>query len=298
MTKKKQAELLEVTMPEWVRQRPVSSLYYYGIGIIPKVGAPMLYEDKAKERALADISSQINATIKSETFLYQVEDRNGVMEYLQNRIKSTSSEYLEGYEYVEKWEDLSNMYVFYRLSKQKHQEVKARRKRDAFKAASEKYILGIQLSDQGKHVEAIENFLSGYLNESTSTLVEGKDTDLVAESKKQMNEIIHSVMIIPIKSRSDMSANKFILLDKQKRTISNFPVKYKYTGGYLTMDRSKSNEKGETLMPELPKSNGNTSHTFTVEIDLVNLARQVTRNLYVRKLIEKQKAISISFELM
>ncbi|WP_075591196.1 LPP20 family lipoprotein [Labilibacter marinus] len=294
---KKQAELLEQTKPAWLKERPVNPDYYYGIGITSKVGSPTFYEDKAKDRALADISSQINSTIKSEAMFYQVEDKQGVHEYLQNRIKSTSAQYLEGYEYIEKWEDLSNVYVYYRLSKQKYKEVKAQRKSEAIKLALEDYVGGVELQEHGRHIAAIEHYakaidaLSGYLNESTTAEVKGKVVNLALESSKRINEIIHSFRISS--NTQNLSADNFFLINDDKQvTVTNCPVRLKYSGGYLVQDKIKTDDRGRLAMPNLPTSNGG-KHTLRVSIDLVSLGRQVTRNLYVRKIIEQQKAAEI-----
>ncbi|GAF01482.1 LPP20 family lipoprotein [Saccharicrinis fermentans] len=295
---KKQAALLEESKPAWLKERPTDPDYYFGIGITPKIGAPMLYEDKAKERALADISSQINSTIKAEALFYQVEDKQGVHEYLQNRIKSTSSEYLEGYEYVDDWEDLSNVYLMYRLSKQKYKETKELRKKKAFKLATEKYLKGLELRDEGRHISAIEHFaqtldaLSGYMNESTSTDINGKQLDLASEATVQINKMINSFEIVSDLNNLDPS-NFFVVYDGDERTVSNCPVHFKYSGGYLVNDHVKTDDKGKVAIPALPQTETVQSQELSIEIDLLNLGRQVTKNLYVRKLIEQQKAGSL-----
>ena len=293
-SKKKQAELLEQSRPMWLKQRPVNADYYYGIGITPKVGAVMLFEDKAKERALADISGQINSTIKAEAIFYQVEDKQGVKEYLQNRIKSTSSEYLEGYEYLDKWEDLSNTYAFYRLSKQKYNEVKIRRKNEAFKLAGDKYLAGLGLLNDGQHITAIEHFalaidaLSGYLNESTMADVQGKQIDLVSEATKEINAIVQGLNFVANIATSDLQTT-YVVCDAQKKLVSNMPVQLKYSGAYLVNDKIKTDDTGKIKLPKLSPNN-NDDNELIVQIDLVNLGRQVTRNLYIRKIIEQQKA--------
>lgn len=300
--KKKQAELLEQSKPMWLKQRPVNPDYYYGIGITPKVGAVMLFEDKAKERALADISGQINSTIKAEAIFYQVEDKQGVKEYLQNRIKSTSSEYLEGYEYIDKWEDLSNTYAFYRLSKQKHNEVKIRRKNEAFKLAGDKYLAGMSMLNDGRHIAAIEHFalaidaLSGYLNESTMTQLQGKQIDLVAESTKEINAIVQGLNFVANLSSSEVQTC-YIVCDAQKKSVSNMPVQLKYSGAYLVNDKIKTDDTGKIMLPKLSPANNDVDNELIVQIDLVNLGRQVTRNLYVRKFIEQQSANEVVLKI-
>lgn len=294
-SKKKQAELLEQSKPMWLKQRPINADYYYGIGITPKVGAVMLFEDKAKERALADISGQINSTIKAEAIFYQVEDKQGVKEYLQNRIKSTSSEYLEGYEYIDKWEDLSNTYAFYRLSKQKYNEVKIRRKKEAFKLAGDKYLTGMSLLNDGQHIAAIEHFaltidaLSGYLNESTMADVQGKQIDLVSEATKEINAIVQGLNFVANKASSDLQAC-YVVCDAQSKSVSNMPVQLKYSGAYLVNDKIKTDDTGKITLPKLSPANNEADNELIAQIDLVNLGRQITRNLYVRKIIEQQRA--------
>ncbi len=303
---KKQAELLEQTKPSWVKVRPVDKNYYYGIGIVPKVGSPMLYEDKAKERALADISGQINSTVKSEAVLYQVEDKNGVRDYLQNRIKSVSEGYLEGYEYVDKWEDLSNTYVYYKLSKQKYRELKAKRKAEALEVGKEKYLVAKKLKEEGQIVPSIEHFatcidvLSGYMNELTVVNINGIEVDLVSESSVEITQIIEKVNIVTLANNRNSSGgqkNGFLVFYEDGNPVVNMPVKLEYTGGYLINDRLKSSDEGVVLMPKLDEVNNSSKDKLSVKIDLVYLGRQVTRNLFVRKIIENQKAAEVSVDV-
>ncbi len=301
-TTKKQAELLEQSKPYWLKERPVDNLYYHGIGIVPKVGAPMLYEDKAKERSLADISSQISSTIKSEAILYQVEDKNGVRDFLQNRIKSVSESFLEGYEYVDKWEDLSNTYVYYRLSKQVYNELKAKRKADALEVAKEKYLAAIELKINGDIVPSLENFaasidvLSGYMNELTVVNIDGKQVDLVSVSSVMITQILEDISVRRNKNRFVSDCNDCIRIYYGKgMPVKNLPAKLEYTGGYLVNDRLKSDDKGFLSIPFLDKSGE--PQKLLVKIDLVSLGRLVTKNLYVRKIIENQKAAEIIVEV-
>ncbi|MCW3805993.1 LPP20 family lipoprotein [Plebeiibacterium marinum] len=293
---KKQAELLEQTKPGWLKERPSNDLYYHGIGIVPKVGSPMLYEDKAKNKALADISGQINANIKAEAVMYQVEDKNGVHDYLQNRIKSTSTEFLEGYEYEDKWEDLSNTYVYYRLSKQVYKELKAKRKAEAIEAAKSKYEEGQTQFGNNNFVVAIQQFascidlLSGYLNETTFANVEGQQVDLVAKSGAIIADVLQDI---------ELTSNNAdgVEVSCDGHIVANFPIKFEYSGGYLVNDKIKSNEKGRGALPALPNGTNPSGNTLKAAVDLVSLGRQVTQNLYVRKIIENQKAAEILMKL-
>ena len=49
--------------PEWVKEHPVSSNYYIGVGSISKNGQSLNYREQAKKNALNDLASEISVTI-------------------------------------------------------------------------------------------------------------------------------------------------------------------------------------------------------------------------------------------
>lgn len=301
-TQKKQAELLEQTKPTWLKNRPTSINYFYGIGVVPKTGASALYEEKAKERALADLAGQINTTINSEANFYQVEDNSGVHEYLQSRIKAVSTEYLEGYEYLDKWEDMANYYVFYQLSKQTYKQVKEKRKNDALDKAKTYYKQALVYEGQLLIMQALEQYgncidiLSGYTNEATEAIVEGKSVDLLSSSIHSIENMIKDLSIESISEDGEPRVIKaFCVKAESGIPVHNVPVRFEFTGGYLVKDRNKTDEDGKVLFPKLPATTE--KQTLTISIDLVNLGRQVSRNLLVRKLIEKQKAAEVIIDI-
>ncbi len=301
-SQKKQTELLELSKPAWLKNRPMNMNYFYGIGIVSKVGASALYEEKAKERALADLAGQINTTIKSEATFYQVEDNSGIHEYLQSRIKAVSTEYLEGYEYVDKWEDLTNYYVFYKLSKTTFQEVKEKRKKEALAKAKMYYKQALIFEDQSMIMQAMGQYsncidlLSGYSNESTEVDMGDTTVDLMSTSMQRIENIIQGLSIEIIREVSEVGGVKaFKVKTESGIPVHNVPVRFEYTGGFLVKDRNKTDEEGEVLFPQLPSFSG--KQTLTVFIDLVNMGRQVSKNLLVRKLIEKQKAAEVTINM-
>ena len=52
-------------MPDWVRQRPVSSLYYIGIGRADKTDKD--YMQLAKQNALKDLASELKVQVSSNS---------------------------------------------------------------------------------------------------------------------------------------------------------------------------------------------------------------------------------------
>ena len=301
-SKKKQAEILEASKPAWIKNRPSHPSYYSGIGITPKVGSPMLYEDKAKERALVDLASQINTHINSETTLHQIEDNSGVHEYLSNRVKATSSEFLEGYEFIDKWEDEDYYYVYLRLSKQEFLSRKAERKEQAINHALQKYTQGIEQESAKEYVEAMRlyatclDLLSGYVNEETSATVNDEKVDLVEKSQMRLIQIVRNLSITASKQTIESGDKKkieegevvFTVYSGGNNRASNIPVRFSYTGGYLINELGKSDESGVVASPPL-KVTGK-EEVLSAKVDLIQLGRQITRNLFVRKIIEKEIA--------
>ncbi len=300
-SKKKEAELLELNKPEWLKNRPVSSDYFYGIGITPKVGNALYYEEKAKERALADLSKQISTRIKSEQNMYRMEDNKGVHEYIQSRIKATSEEFLEGYQYIDKWEDLNNYYTFYKLSKAEFYARKAQRKKNALQQSLLKLEQAEDARQKNKIILALEQYaaaidaISGYLNEETSVETTQGKLDLFEKSKEGIAHLIKQLSISFNKPIIQATANNKVaggiatlLVVCNNYASSNIPVRFNYSGGFLVNDKVKSDIEGNVPSPDFTYTT-KAEETVVAHIDLTTLGREISRNLIVRKLIEKQK---------
>ncbi len=300
-SKKKQAELLEMSKPTWLKSRPVSSNYFYGIGITSKVGGEQYYQNRAKEKGLADLAQQISTRIKSETNLIKTEDNKGVYEYIQSRINATSNEFLEGYEFVDSWEDLSTYYTFYQLSKQDFYKLKSERKNKAIEFA---WLKINQAQEQEAHMNLIQSLqlyasaidaLSGYLNEETSKLVNDEKMDLFETSRSGILNITKQLNVRC--SQKDITGKTGVAIPFDKATIEvqwrnkgieGIPVKFVYSGGYIVNEIQATDANGRVATPTL-NYNQKEQEQLVAEIDFVSLGRKVSKNLLVRQLIEKQK---------
>lgn len=304
-SKKKEAELLELTKPEWLKNRPVSNSYFYGIGTTPKQGGVVYYKERSKEKALADLSKQINTQIKSEQSLYRMEDNSGVYEYMQSRLRATSNEFLEGYEYVDDWEDLNYYYTFYRLSKSEFYAIKAQRKEEALKLSLSKYQQAQKAQQLNDLLLALEQYaaaidaISGYLNEQTSIDTPEGSIDLYEVSKDAIADIIASLKLsfqpekIEAKANTKLNEGHSMLLVKSgSEIVQGIPVRFNYSGGFLSTDKFKSDLKGQVKCPELNITNK--QETLKASIDLKTLSRNLTKNLIVRQIIGKQKPATAS----
>ncbi|MBS2100607.1 LPP20 family lipoprotein [Carboxylicivirga linearis] len=300
-SKKKQAELLEMSKPTWLKSRPVSNNYFYGIGISSKVGGEQYYQNRSKEKALADLAQQISTRIKSETNLIKTEDNKGVYEYIQSRINATSNEFLEGYEFVDSWEDLSTYYTFYQLSKQDFYTLKAERKNKAIEFAWLKINQAQEQKAQMNLIQSLQLYasaidaLSGYLNEETSKTVNDEKIDLFETSRSSILNIIKQLNVSCSKKEIIGKTGTTIPSDKatievlwSNRKAEGIPVKFIYSAGYIINEIQVTDAKGNVSTPAL-NFNQKEKEQLVAEIDFVSLGRKVSKNLLVRQLIEKQK---------
>ncbi|TAJ15569.1 hypothetical protein DMA11_01360 [Marinilabiliaceae bacterium JC017] len=306
-TKKKISKKDLLPKPAWLVERPVNHGYFYGIGAAKKVGGHDYYKDKSKERALAEIAAQINTQIQSTSTLYQMEDNHGVTEYLQNRIKATSNEFLEGYEFINTYEDEDNYYSFFRLSKSVFYERKEQRKNDALSTATTKYITAKEF-DAGDntskaliyYAEVLE-VLTPYLGQNTLVKLEDRSVDLVSESKNAISRIVKNITLSSFTHNfsaqpSENIPEGAVMLTVQNKAgvaLENIPVRFAYSNGYLVVDKQLSNASGEIKTPAFTTSAGSNESTLTGSIDILSLSRKTTKNLFVRKLIEKEKGEKI-----
>jgi hypothetical protein len=296
---KKKAELAN-PKPAWIESRPLDSYSYTGIGIARKWGTTDNYKADARDKALADMAAQINSQISTSSVLYQVEDKQGVSEMLASNIRSSSKEFLEGYEMVDEWQDETNYYVFYKLSRSQFAELKEKRRQTAANLALTKYqaAQAQQNSNQTAgalllYVQVLEA-LGNYLGESNISNIDGIDVDLASASLKNIKSLINGLHLKPVNPEVTVSPGQtisddklsFILSDLLNNPQPNIPVAFTFSGGYLRKDNSLSDAQGMVGTAIHQTGNGTSSHKLCAKVDVVNLIRQLTRDLLVRKLID------------
>jgi hypothetical protein len=123
--------------PSWVRSRPVGDAFYIGIGRAVK-SLPEPHET-ARKNALNELASEISVTIEGNSLLHSFERRNQFDETFTSTIKTRTNEQIEGFEQVDAWENDTEYWVYYRLSKGEHARLKAARKQRAIDTAKDLY---------------------------------------------------------------------------------------------------------------------------------------------------------------
>lgn len=243
-----QSSTAQEKKPAWVNQRPVSSAYYVGIGISMKNDHPGDYQQIAKDEALRDLSSEITVNISSEFVMSLAEQAGLVAEEIQSQVRSSTQANLEGYEMAGAWENETEYWVYYRLSKSLYAENREARKEKALNLSRDMFG-NAQRNDQAKNVASAFTFyvqaftaLEEFLGESMQIEYNGQSIylqneifsalqNLVSQMEFQSTETKFTVKIgQPLKTPLAVSAS---FKDKNGfvQRLVNLPVRFSFVKG-------------------------------------------------------------------
>lgn len=187
--------------PNWVQQRPVSSVYYVGVGYANKTLNPVDFQELAKKKALTDMISEIKVTISSNSILSQYQNNSNLNQIFASDIKVNTSAMVEDFEVVDSWENKTDFYIYYKLSKEEFEAAKKRKLRAAIEQS-------INYLENAEKLSLKENFmqivrlrvkalsaLQNYLNEDVSTIYKGEQVYLVNEIVNQIQNQLYKLQV-------------------------------------------------------------------------------------------------------
>jgi hypothetical protein len=196
---------VEPQRPAWVVSRPVSSLDYIGIGLASKSRAD--HQETAKKNALNDLASEISVIVEGNSLLYTLDRRSSFDESFSSTIRTRTTEQLEGFELVDTWENANEYWVYYRLSKARHAQIKAERKARAIGIATD-LLTRSRASLQGGDLKgAFDQGLRGLIamkehwGENDLVDVGGKQVPLVNELYSDLQKLTAGVQFAVLPER-------------------------------------------------------------------------------------------------
>mgnify|MGYP002620383884 CR=1 FL=1 len=145
--------------PQWVRQHPVDTHYYIGIGIAQKIPGQGDHATRAREMALNEIASNIATSIISESNLQVVQEAGVHRETFIASIASKTKAELEGFELMDTWENSQEFRAYYRLSKALYQENLNRRLKQTAMQVDRFYSEGRKAETAGDIIRALRFYL-------------------------------------------------------------------------------------------------------------------------------------------
>lgn len=289
-----------IAKPSWVTNRPNNPEYYIGIGITPKVGLINQYQQTAKNNALKDLVSEISVNVSSSSFLYKLSVNDAMKETYDSKTSVTANEFVEGYELVSSFEDESNYWVYYQLSKQKYHELKRQRIQKALDNALAKYdnALNAKIKFQYQSalvllVKAVED-VKPYLSETLITTYKNKE---IYFGNELFSEIMYCINELKISSNTkDITAKKgqpltnemltFVIKDSKGNKIENIPVVAEFSSGFMQNEKARSLSNGEVQFA-IPKiKTRKTNDYFIAKIDFNEIIQEATNDFWVKKLLK------------
>ncbi|MFP4025611.1 MAG: LPP20 family lipoprotein [Thiohalospira sp.] len=235
--------------PKWISQKPIDNTYYIGIGKSNKSNSD--YLQSAKNKALADLISEISVNISTNSLLHQLEDNSGLKESYEAYVSLKAKEEIEGFELVDTYENKNEYWVYYRLSKAEYAR-KKREKLEKAKSLSKDYFEKAKASEKAYDINNALVFYIKSFDAIKKHLDEDLSVFLLEDGKVYLdNAIFQSIQSIfsniEIKSGKDifqinaLSENSEPVYAKIKyktsletQNLANIPVTFYFPN--LTID--------------------------------------------------------------
>ena len=147
--------------PDWMLQRPTLSGYYIGVSSASKMQFGADADATAKKRALADMAGQIRVVIESTSILHTTQFEGVAGQNFSERISSASAEDLEEYELIGTYEDATDHWAYYRLSKATYERIRNQRKMATFEIAGGHWMSAENARTNGRVAAALDFYIRG-----------------------------------------------------------------------------------------------------------------------------------------
>lgn len=200
--------------PDWVRKRPVNPAFYVGIGVAQKSEDNRDYIQQAKNAALSDLSSEITVNISSELVATAVEQSGLSEEEVRQEIKATTQSELEDYELVDTWEDRSEYWVYYRLSKSLYAAKKQARLANAISLASDLYGKGQERRAAADLAGALQYYFQAYspiqkyVAEPLETTYQGRNIYLKNALYTAVQSALAGIELVPVREKMEATTGR------------------------------------------------------------------------------------------
>lgn len=187
--------------PNWVQQRPVNSTNYIGIGYANKALNPTDFQQMAKKRALNDMIGEIKVVVSSNSILSQYQNNSDYNQSFATETQVNAQAMVEDFEVVDSWENKTDFYIYYKLSKSDYEAAKRRKLQAAINQSINFLDNADQLSYKDNFMQIIRlrikalSALQNYLNEDVATEYKGKQVYLVNEIVNQIQNQLYKLQV-------------------------------------------------------------------------------------------------------
>jgi hypothetical protein len=281
--------------PDWIINRPNSSLHYIGISSAEKTNSN--YQKIAKKNALDDLLSEIRVTIQSVSILNQMDNNGEFKEEYQSIIKSTVADEIENLELVGTYEDQTHYHVYYRILKEEYANQKQRNKEQAQKMALQFFEKAKSAESTKDYVTAIDFYLQSllaikaYWGENIEVTYQGKSMFLAIESYTLLQKLLDSINItsdaqtINFNSRTETKTLVIQAKDNGNNTISKIPLLVSFLPQRAQQKNYFTNENGQASIT-LSLSNAPDFNQVEIIFNLKNFSKGSSDDRYYQYLMQ------------
>lgn len=233
--------------PEWVTSRPINTAYYIGIAVSSKTANPVGYAIEAQGNALNSLASEIEVNVKSNSMLFTFSEDNTHTEEFQEFIQVKANKKIANYEQVAVWENTTEYWVYYRLSKAQYQKDRQADIQKAMGMSVSQVEIAQRQAEKGAIMPAIKQYYTAlqpikpYLTDSLPATLNGEQVYLGNYIFSQISALAHQFTISASHdeiltywgaevAHQDLT---FQVLSEQGAKVANVPVQFMYSEGII-----------------------------------------------------------------
>ena len=309
-SKKTQKELFP-PKPEWVKSRPSSQTYYYGIGAARKTLDANQYTQTARQNALADMAGEISISISSNSVIHAFESNLNFSEDFTSTIRAQAQQDLEGYEMVDSWEDAENYWYYYKLSKARYQEIKEKRRADAITQSLQFFSSALKSRTQGDIRLAIVQFIKAlapikpYFSEPLPVDFNNEQIYLGNEIFKELASTINQLEITPVnknitvKPGSEVPATQLQFMAKFQPAglVRSIPLLASYSEKPIRNNKQQTSDNGIAEFNIDVVRSKNSVETFSATLNIDDFLSEAGADPLIRKLVKRFRLPSAAMVL-
>lgn len=285
--------------PDWVISRPVVPGYYTGIGWAQKSSNVHLYQQTARQNALADLAGEISVTISTNSVLHAFESNLGFREDFHSTIQASTIEQLEGYEIAGTWEDQAGYWIYYRLSAERHREIKEKRRNDAVRLSSGLLENALENRDMGNFRLSLVQFINSleairdYLDDPLPVEFRGRKTELGNDIFNELSSTISRIEITPLLKEIEIkrgegltpSLLRFSVTSRTEGPIADFPLLAEYSERPIRNNRALTGPDGTAGFTVDGVRSPGPYETFRVRADIETILSEALPDPLIRRLL-------------
>lgn len=267
--------------PEWVNARPIDHSFYIGIGSANKRTEPLSFAETARKNALSALTSEIRVNVRSESFLNTMQVNSQVQEAYNQTIATTSNEDIEGFEIVDVYETSTDYFVFYRLSKSRHDAIRRERKMSILQGAFDQLVQARDARDRANIIISSDTYLRGlfdmkeYWNEPNPWSDNGSEIFLDNTLFREFREMVSDIELSADIERVVLNAgNRFREEVRVRASYNGIPVRglkvsYTYDDGRIrNLQAGETDINGELRIPIERVNMSNRSNNLNVRVQV------------------------------